>query len=661
MPEVVIDDPGVVIDPAEDWSTRVHDVNRKYASYAQFVYAGTGAASWEGDFSAGINVVASRNITLANNDISMHTACIQLRNQATGVRVEGNVLHHCLDALKGARRATDAYSFSHSTIRANRVEQIFREGIRLTDGAQHSLVEDNRVEYTGHSHIVTYHAGGHNTIRRNQVQYGGYYTETMRFPGSSGISLHSAGPGTVADGNHIAYQVDATLRDGNGIIIDYTPEQARVVNNVIHRPMGSGITSMASGHASIVHNTIVEAGHGTTSLKNGVGIRIVQAGDVGNVIANNIIHLPHNGGISFEGGNLANQAYVDHNLFHVDGVPLVGNGLDPSAAYWSLASLQAAGHGLQSLQADPMLAVPAHGSLQPASPALAAGTPQHSVAHDAANHQRSASAPSIGAFESAGGPTAIVFASGYDDISDAQLADWIYYEGGNTSQRYARIAADPDDAANAVLHFWLNEAYIPYGNGALKGRIQASMDGAGRREMLIRQRLRLHEDMSVLVDAASTFSWLTIQEFWNDAPAGAFPFRVSVNIVKPDVAPGLRLQAHGQTKVPGEEAWDDVWSVVGGGFEVPVGEWMTVETYFREGNADGGRFSITVTDTAGVRHEVIAVTGFTHHPADPAPNGLDQINPLKLYAPDRLITPVREASRSLQLYWDDVEIRAEQP
>lgn len=398
MPAVVVDDPSVVIDLQEDWSTRVHKVNRKYASYAHFASGGVGG-SWEDDFSAGINVVASRRVTLRGNDVSLHTACVQLRNQSSEVLVEANTLHHCLDALRGALRLQDAYSFARSTVRANVVRQTFREGLRLNDGAQHNLVEGNRVEYTGHSHIATYHAGGHNVVRGNDVRHGGYYSETMRFPGSSGISLHTAGAGTVADGNRVSYQVDPTLRDGNGVIIDYTPEQATVVNNLVYRTMGSGITSVMSGRASIVHNTIVEAGFETPSRHNGVGVRIVSAGDVGNIIANNLIHRPRIGGILFEQRNLAQQAVLDHNLFDMPGLPLVGDGLDAAAAYTTLAALRAVGACLNCLAADARLALPEEGRLAADSPALGRGTPLHSAAHDIDGLPRSAVAPTIGARE----------------------------------------------------------------------------------------------------------------------------------------------------------------------------------------------------------------------------------------------------------------------
>jgi hypothetical protein len=402
MPEVVIDDPNTTVDPNQSWQLRAASVRARYASYVTFINwpHPSGTWTWENDYSGGIDVVASRDITLRDNDVSLHTACIGLHNESANVLVENNTLHHCLDALKGERRA-GAFSFTASTIRANAVSQILREGLRLTYGAYGNVIEDNRVEYTGTNHIATYEAGGYNIIRRNIVQYGGYYAETMKFPGPSAISLHSSGPDTVADSNYVAYQYDVTLHDGNGVIVDFNPDNAVVQNNIIYRPMGNGINSAKSGNARIVHNTIVEAGYQTTALTNGMGIRIGKATDVNNVIANNIIYLPRNGGILFAEGNLADQAYLDHNLFHTSGVALVGNGLDPSAAYWDLASLHAAGLCLNSIAGDPLLADPSQGRPQAGSPALARGTAEHSSASDYAGQPRSGVAPSIGAYENA--------------------------------------------------------------------------------------------------------------------------------------------------------------------------------------------------------------------------------------------------------------------
>ncbi len=236
---------------------------------------------------------------------------------------------------------------------------------------------------------------------------------------------------------------------------------------------------------------------------------------------------------------------------------------------------------------------------------------------------------------------------------------FIFYEGGDASQRYARLIPEPGNPTNTVLHGWLNEAYIPYGTGQLKGRIQATIDGTGLREVYFKQRIYLPSDMEVLIEAPATFRWLTVQEFWNNPPAEPYPFRISINIVKPNATTdGIYFRVNGQVKIPDQqEGWEDIWSTMDDTFPIPVGEWMTLETRFREGDAESGYFQVIVTDASGNSHEVADVHDFTHHPDDPSPDGLSNFNPMKLYTSERLINAMRDAGRTLQLYWDDIEFR----
>lgn len=246
---------------------------------------------------------------------------------------------------------------------------------------------------------------------------------------------------------------------------------------------------------------------------------------------------------------------------------------------------------------------------------------------------------------------------GHPNIDDA----WIFYEGGTAAQRYAKIITDPADPANKVLHYWLGEAYIPYGTNKLKGRIQATIDANSLYEFKMKHKLFLPEDMRTLTTTSESFRWLTIQEFWNDPVESSYPFRISVNIIKPDSGPELRFAVAGQTKRSNEEAWDDVWRSEDTTLSIPIGEWITLETYFKEGNASTGRFSLTVTTATGEQYLVADMTNFTYHPSDPSPDGLNNFNPMKLYAPDRLISPMQQAGKALQLYWDDFELRVKAP
>ena len=234
---------------------------------------------------------------------------------------------------------------------------------------------------------------------------------------------------------------------------------------------------------------------------------------------------------------------------------------------------------------------------------------------------------------------------------------WIYYEGGASSQRYAKIIQEPGNPSNSILHYWLNQAYIPYGNsGSLKGRIQATIQGTALREIYFKQRLQLHTDLDTLQKVPETFGWFTIQEFWNDGPEEIHPFRISVNIVKPNATVnGLYFRVSGQTKIANQDAWQDVWTTTNNTFMIPLGAWFTIETYFKEGDLNTGRFQVIVTDSSGNKFDIANITNYTYHPDDDNPDGLTKFNPMKLYCPDRLISPMNSIGKTIQLYYDDFE------
>lgn len=392
MPEQVVDKPGIRIDPAERWKLgRKNKVEQKYASWMSIL-------DWENQPTAGISIQSSRHVTVKDNDISYHTTGILLSEQSTQLDIIGNHIHHSLDAISGA--VGNAESFAFSRIYDNHTQQIYREAICLRYGAHDNLVEYNHLIYSGHSHIVTYQAGDMNVIRGNDMRYGGYYTETMQAPGGSGISIHSTGKNTRVIGNDISYQYDNTGRDGNGIIIDYTPSRVFIANNVIHRVMGSGITSTHSRDAYIVHNTIVESGSNGVSRLNGVGIRMSQQDDIGATIANNILVNNRVGGLFFN-GNMHSQRYIDYNLIYSDAhAPVAANGLQKELIFQNLTDWQRAGYGTHSKAIDPHFANVKQQNFHVLTQSAVVGwaSPEHATASDKDELKRSLK-PTVGAYE----------------------------------------------------------------------------------------------------------------------------------------------------------------------------------------------------------------------------------------------------------------------
>jgi hypothetical protein len=392
MPEQVVDEPGVKIDPAERWKIgRKQKVEQKYASWISIL-------DWEDQPTAGVSIQSSQHVTVKDNDISYHTTGILFSEQSTHADIVGNHIHHTLDAISGAIGNAVSFAFSH--VYDNHTQQIYREAICLRYGAHDNLVERNHLIFSGHSHIVTYQAGDTNVIQGNDMRYGGYYTETMQTPGGSGISVHSAGKDTQVIGNDISYQYDNTGRDGNGVIIDYTPSSVIVANNVIYRAMGSGITSTHSKDAYIVHNTIVESGFNGVSRLNGVGVRMSQQDDTGATIANNILVDNRVGGMFFN-GNMSKQKYVDHNLIYSDShSPVAANGRQKELIFRNLVDWQKAGYGTRSKAVDPQFANKEQQNFHVLRQSAVVGwaSPEYSTVSDKDDVQRS-SKPTVGAYE----------------------------------------------------------------------------------------------------------------------------------------------------------------------------------------------------------------------------------------------------------------------
>lgn len=242
----------------------------------------------------------------------------------------------------------------------------------------------------------------------------------------------------------------------------------------------------------------------------------------------------------------------------------------------------------------------------------------------------------------------------------------IQYEGGVESERLAHLVDDPVRAGNKVLAFTLWQANVSDAFGQpTKGRVQMNAYDAGKvraKEVRLTTRMYLPADVALLREMSTSMNWLTISEWWNDAgwTGGAYPFRVGVNIVKPSSGKGtaLNFSATAQTLDRATNQWSaPVWQVVNRTVQVPTGKWVTLEYSFLEGDESTGRFYMAMTPDGGIRRVLIDARGWTHHPQNPAPDGLTQLNPLKLYTSKSAIEHVREMGGALSVYWDDLAIR----
>lgn len=250
------------------------------------------------------------------------------------------------------------------------------------------------------------------------------------------------------------------------------------------------------------------------------------------------------------------------------------------------------------------------------------------------------------------------------DVDPGRLT--VQYQGGDASERSARVTADPVDPSNRAIEFLLQAANVRTdASDPVKGRIQLNAyatESLRAKEVRLRTRMYLGEGFNQLRTWPTTFRWLTLSEWWNDAgwTGQAYPFRITLNITKPLATSGARLYfgVRAETLNLTTNKWDTtVWSGTNTAVPVPVGRWVTLEYHFREGDANEGRFYLAMVPDGGERVVLFDQRGWTHHPDNPAPDGLTHLNPVKLYTAKALIDHARNAGHPLRVHWDDIGFR----
>ena len=240
----------------------------------------------------------------------------------------------------------------------------------------------------------------------------------------------------------------------------------------------------------------------------------------------------------------------------------------------------------------------------------------------------------------------------------------IQYEGGTAAQRSARIVADPMQPGNHVLEFRIAEPNVIVAtDGHRKSRVQMNLYGnVAAHEMYLSVRLYLDPAMASLRDFPRRFDWLTLGEFWNGAPwtGDPHPFRITLNIEKPEAAAGSPLRLAVRTQAMRSDRRDfrdaDLWQATDEAGELVFGQWMRLEYLIREGDATSGRFALALTPAGQARRVVFDLVRPTVHPDSPRRDGLRQVNPLKLYTSDVLTSLLADKGEALRVLWDDLQI-----
>ncbi len=283
-------------------------------------------------------------------------------------------------------------------------------------------------------------------------------------------------------------------------------------------------------------------------------------------------------------------------------------------------------------------------------------------------------------FQSGFEPNSVIEAKGSEaDIEGADQSftsqnDWVkdldnhpdvgnfslQYQGGDASQRYAKIIEEPGNPSNHVLHFWLNEANVE----GKKGRIQGNLYGnKGMKEFYQSERIFLPSDFQTVRKYPNTINWLTIAEFWNNitwSQTVPYRFRITLGIGKPvKEESDLYFILDGQDCElfeDGSQKYTTLWSDTNNKIKVPIGKWFTLEYYYKEGNAENGRFYMTIQPDGGQKEVIFDLKRITHNTKDPNPDGVTDFNPIKLYTSKSLIDFMRSEGKTLQIYWDDFKL-----
>jgi hypothetical protein len=253
--------------------------------------------------------------------------------------------------------------------------------------------------------------------------------------------------------------------------------------------------------------------------------------------------------------------------------------------------------------------------------------------------------------------------SGFDWVTDLEghpdVGSWsVEYTGGTDAQRWARVIAEPGNPGNQVLWYNIIEPNASNGNG----RVQSSLYGNGSiREFTMRNRLYLHEDLELLVQTFGGFSFFTLFEFWNNPnwTRDPYPFRIAINLSKTaGIGEPLRALIYAQVDTSGSAGlsqWTDLWREVST-VPIPIAKWVNWDVYLKEGTAETGRMIVKITPEGGQTVTLFDLSVPTQHPDNPNPNGFTHFNPQKVYTSASRVNLLREAGKSVQVYWDDFEL-----
>lgn len=275
-----------------------------------------------------------------------------------------------------------------------------------------------------------------------------------------------------------------------------------------------------------------------------------------------------------------------------------------------------------------------------------------------------------------------LFSFDFEGAGDPFAGLTIQTQGGTSQQRGFGVVSDPASpgSGNDVYEFWASDGWNTGGN-TVKTRVQMNIYGDNKLNLNRTpnapvesfrqvQRMYISPDLNVLSERNQDLEWLTFAEIWNNANWGdtqGTGFRLSMEIEKVEVdantneplifavSAGDSVYNAAQDKYQWVGVWGEQSSVA-----VPIGQWFDLEYYFKEGNANNGRFQMNISTDGGSNWtNVFDITNRTHHP-DSGGDGIFGLSPMKLYTADATTDYVRQNANNgdgaIRFYWDNLEI-----
>ncbi len=240
---------------------------------------------------------------------------------------------------------------------------------------------------------------------------------------------------------------------------------------------------------------------------------------------------------------------------------------------------------------------------------------------------------------------------------------YIGYESGDSTERKARIVPDPTNPKNKVLMFKMIEPNVRRPDGTVyKARIQANLSGANLYEFSQITRMYLHPDLQYIERYPKTLTFLLFMEWWNESASTNRPYvsRISLRLEKQSASIPSKLyfllDSEDIVYVNDEATFHTRWEQRAKNFEVPYGKWMTIETYYKEGDANTGRFCMTIQPDGGDKVLLFNVIGATCGVENPIRDGLNSYQPMKFYMEKGLVEFMRDNGKNFEVYWDDFSL-----